>query len=172
MKLRHLFNGLHPLRLVLPVIVGLLVIGCGKTPDKMSEGDFLELIKTYNDRLVQAYDKGNADIMKEVTSEKDVDTVRKLIEGLYGHRVKMVAKVKSVKITGKEIPGEGTAVIFTDEIWDYRYVDLKDGSVQDAKTDVPYHMAYVIFSKDKRARINKAMYKEEYESNKRNAVLK
>lgn len=158
-------------RYVLGLLFMVTLASCSDTELKTPE-DFRPLIEQYNAALIKAYQANDAGMMKNVTSPADLQNIEKLIAGLREHKVRMLATQKSLKMVSVETPNRNRAVIFTEEQWDYTYNDIKDGSVKQKKDKTVYQMAYLVKLNGNRGTVVKAMYRQDYEDMKKNAILK
>jgi len=122
-------------------LVALASIGFGVYKQVNTKKQVQETVKGYNSTLVQAMRRPQPELMKRWTTPKELERVTMYILFLYSKNKIIDAKLKSLKFSKVTVSGK-TAKVFTDEVWEDRYLDAKTGQEVGNRENYHYQGTY------------------------------
>ncbi|MGC4116856.1 MAG: hypothetical protein QM765_20300 [Myxococcales bacterium] len=128
---------------ILAIAFVLTASGAGCTRG-LSDGDAQRLVRSYNDKLIEAYRTGDEKVVDPLVGDEE----GKKLLGLIGVKLDMGltldASLVELKWRGVERPTEGEAHVLTEERWHYRDRRIGSGETVGQESDDHYAMRYVL----------------------------
>ncbi|HEX3032931.1 MAG TPA: hypothetical protein VHS59_11980 [Bacillota bacterium] len=144
--------------LMAAVILLLFLTGCSYSDKKAIR----EVIQNYNQNLPLALVRSNPEIMKPFVGEREYVHISTFIMQNAAQRKVMDSRLKQLEITNLDLLSGGTklsvqspsglgqvsmtvySIAYTNEIWDYRYLDLETKKPQGQFKPVSYTGKYLM----------------------------
>jgi hypothetical protein len=116
-----------------------------QAPPAAPKGNQSEQVKAvvnrYNQLLIEGYRSLNMNPLAEVATVKLAEQAYHHMAAIGEGQSKMLAKLKQTDYLGVEFPQPDAALVKTHEVWDYDYVHVKTGKLQESARDV-YDVSY------------------------------
>lgn len=134
-------------RAILFILILVTLFGCSDSTQKQVR----QTVKAYNDTLMQVYTTGNIDLLNTVATEQEARRVQLFLSYLNDEHKVMQAKLKqfdfvdTLQRTSKTKDGKKTSVyyqVYTNELWEYTYLDSRNSAVLEGPTTLKYKATY------------------------------
>ncbi len=103
--------------------------------------EVLGTVKRYNGLLRRAYLEANISLLGPVATQNQIDKVYPVIQALRSQNSSMIAEQKSFGVLQVQAES-GTAMVRTEEQWEYWWQDKDTGVITKDKAEVNYRIAY------------------------------
>ena len=111
-------------------------------PTKANQSEQVKaVVNRYNQLLIEGYRSLNMNPLAEVATVKLAEQAYHHMAAIGEGQSKMLAKLKQTDYLGVEFPQPDAALVKTHEVWDYDYVHVKTGKLQESAQDV-YDVTY------------------------------
>ncbi len=113
-----------------------------------TEAGLKSKIEKYNDALIKAYKNNSSDLMKDLTTEDELERVRLYMTYNYFEKSRKL-NTKLVDLSFKDINvKEEEATIETEEEWTYFYTDVETENKLSEKKEIYYRAKYTLIKQD------------------------
>jgi len=116
------------------------IIACGK---EGSEGELLlqNAVRKYNSTLAEAYRERSVEPLMGAATEKEIERVELLIRMLEQKGLFLDGQLRRIDFGRAEMEAEDRGRISTEEVWDYRHLDVKTKGII-SKRKITYRLIY------------------------------
>lgn len=109
-----------------------------------------ETVKNYNEILMTVYQRQKADLLREVTTEDELERVRLyLTYNYYEKKQALRSHLNNLEVTTVKLKGR-RATVRTKEDWTYRYLDINTQKPTTAEKRARYEVTYSLEKRGKR----------------------
>ncbi len=127
-------------RIFLIGIVLLFFIGCSNSDSEISE--LKDTIKRYNELLIRGYRTMDMNIMREVATEWQAETLYIHMAAMAEGDSRLEARLKKLEFVDINFESASKAVVRTREVWDYAHYSIKTGAKTLEEKDFIYELGY------------------------------
>lgn len=142
---------------MIPVFLLVLMSACTSTDKSVTDA-----VMKYNRMLVEAYRTNDADKLKEAAGPDEIRKVTALIDINRMKEIYLDSKLMGLRIVKTERPSTDTALVWTEEEWEYAYRNIADDSVKDELKSERYEMVYFLGKSKKVWVVEKLKWQHEY----------
>jgi len=114
------------------------------------------LVELYSEGIIEASKKDNIDYLKPIVTEKRGRKLFIWFKSWHENNYFMDAHIKKITFQSIDI-NKSTAEVVTDEIWDYRYIQIVTKEVTQPWTRVFYRIQYKFIKQGKSWKIDDAL---------------
>lgn len=147
MKVRWLIKLLR--QIILLSILSTLSFGCSSNKNS-ANGELENIIRRYNQLVIQGYQKQDMNPMQEVTTEEHARKLYHHMSALAEGKLRMESKLKDIKFKNIDQRSSTEATVETEEIWDFTHYRMDTSEKYAEEKDFIYRMGYILNKKDGR----------------------
>lgn len=138
------------------VVITLFFIVSTVQADEFDHVHLKGLVHLYSKGVIEASKKDNIDYLKPIITEKRGKKLFIWFKSWHENNYFMDARIKNIRFNSFDIK-ESTAEVVTDEIWDYRYIQIVTKEVSQPWTRVFYTIHYKFVKEGKSWKIDDAL---------------
>jgi hypothetical protein len=145
--------------------VVVVVSGCARTSSGPSgEQAVRDAVAAYNRALADAFAQMDMNLLQGTATEAQAGSEAVMMQSLGNGGVRMLATLVSIEFGDVVFSAEGTAVVETTEVWDYRHESLDTSETVRAEQGVVYRLRYDLVLQDGRWLVDGVTSLDEAES--------